>query len=131
MPICSCEDTINEFEMLTRDAERVQQDTLERILELNADAEYLNHFGLNGRRDVDSYKSCIPLCVHSDLEPYIQRIADGDTSPILTGKPVTSLSLRYCYCLKNALVVYNYLRSSMFNFSLSLWFQFWYNTRKA
>ncbi|RCV16315.1 hypothetical protein SETIT_3G128200v2 [Setaria italica] len=93
MPICSCEETINEFEMLTRDAGRVQQDTLKRILELNADAEYLNHFGLNGRMDVESYKSCIPLCVHSDLEPYIQRIADGDTSPILTGKPVTSLSL--------------------------------------
>ena len=102
MPICSCEETINEFETLTRDrdAGRVQQDTLRKILELNADAEYLNHYGLNGRTDVESYKSCIPLCVHSDVEPYIQRIADGDTSPLLTGKPVTSLSLRYCYYLK-------------------------------
>ncbi|OEL18362.1 Jasmonic acid-amido synthetase JAR1 [Dichanthelium oligosanthes] len=90
---CSCEETINEFEVLTRDAGRVQQDTLKKILELNADAEYLNHFGLNGRTDLQSYKSCIPLCVHSDLEPYIQRIADGDNSPLLTGKPLTSLSL--------------------------------------
>nr|CAB3460599.1 unnamed protein product [Digitaria exilis] len=93
MPICACEETINEFETLTRDAGRVQQDTLKKILELNANAEYLSHFGLNGRTDVESYKSCIPLCVHSDLEPYIQRIADGDSSPLLTGKPVTSLSL--------------------------------------
>ncbi|CAO2149139.1 unnamed protein product [Urochloa humidicola] len=93
MPIFSCEEAINEFEALTRDAGRVQQDTLKKILELNADAEYLNHFGLNGRTDVQSYKSCIPLCVHSDLEPYIQRIADGDSSPILTGEPITSLSL--------------------------------------
>ncbi|PUZ45115.1 hypothetical protein GQ55_8G195000 [Panicum hallii var. hallii] len=61
MPIFNCEETINEFEKLTRDARRVQQDTLKRILELNADAEYLNHFGLNGRTDVQSYKSCIPL----------------------------------------------------------------------
>lgn len=80
--------------MLTRDAGRVQKDTLKKILELNADAEYLKKFGLNGRTDVESYKSCIPLCVHSDLEPYIHRIADGDSSPLLTGKPVTSLSLR-------------------------------------
>ncbi|CAL4980913.1 unnamed protein product [Urochloa decumbens] len=93
MPIFSCEEAINEFEVLTRDAERVQQDTLKRILELNANAEYLKHFGLNGRTDVQSYKSCIPLCVHSDLEPYIQRIADGDSSPLLTGEPITSLSL--------------------------------------
>ncbi|CAL4984207.1 unnamed protein product [Urochloa decumbens] len=93
MPIFSCEEAINEFEALTRDAGRVQQDTLKRILELNANAEYLNHFGLNGRTDVQSYKSCIPLCVHSDLEPYIQRIADGDSSPLLTGEPITSLSL--------------------------------------
>ncbi|KAF8694375.1 hypothetical protein HU200_038299 [Digitaria exilis] len=93
MPIFSCEETINEFETLTRDAGRVQQDTLKKILQVNADAEYLKHFGLNGRTDVQSYKSCIPLCVHSDLEPYIQRIADGDSSPQLTGKPITSLSL--------------------------------------
>ncbi|CAN6363086.1 unnamed protein product [Urochloa humidicola] len=93
MPIFSCEQAINEFEALTRDAGRVQQDTLKRILELNANAEYLNHFGLNGRTDVQSYKSCIPLCVHSDLEPYIQRIADGESSPLLTGEPITSLSL--------------------------------------
>uniref|UniRef100_A0A0A9DI51 Uncharacterized protein n=1 Tax=Arundo donax TaxID=35708 RepID=A0A0A9DI51_ARUDO len=93
MPTCSCEETVNEFEALTRDAGRVQRDTLKKILELNADAEYLKHFGLGGRTDVENYKSCIPLCVHSDLEPYIKRIVDGDRSPVLTGKPITSLSL--------------------------------------
>lgn len=79
--------------MLTRDAGRVQHDTLKKILEVNADAEYLKHLGLGGRTDAESFKSCIPLCVHSDVEPYIQRIADGDSSPVLTGKPITSLSL--------------------------------------
>ncbi|GJN15347.1 hypothetical protein PR202_gb02249 [Eleusine coracana subsp. coracana] len=64
MPICSCEETINEFETFTRDAGRVQRDTLKKILELKC-----------------------------DLEPYIQRIVDGDRSPVLTGKPITSLSL--------------------------------------
>lgn len=95
MTICSCEETINEFEMLTRDAGRVQLDTLRKILEANADAEYLRQFGLDGRTDAQSYKSCIPLCVHSDVEPFIQRVADGDSAPVVTGKPITSLSLRY------------------------------------
>lgn len=102
MTVCCCEETVDEFEMLTRDAGRVQQDTLKKILEVNADAEYLKHFGLGGRTDAESFKSCIPLCVHSDVEPYIQRIADGDSSPVLTGKPITSLSLRYS-SLENAL----------------------------
>ncbi|KAL5203035.1 hypothetical protein ABZP36_013987 [Zizania latifolia] len=93
MTICSCEETIDEFEMLTRDAGRVQQDTLKKILDMNANAEYLQHFGLGGRTDAESFKSCIPLCVHSDIDPYIQRIVDGDSSPVITGKPVTSLSL--------------------------------------
>lgn len=93
MTICSSEEIIDEFELLTRDARRVQQDTLRKILELNGDAEYLNRFNLGRRTDSKSFKSCIPLCVHSDIESYIQRIADGDDSPVLTGKPITSLSL--------------------------------------
>ncbi|XP_006654849.1 jasmonoyl--L-amino acid synthetase GH3.5 [Oryza brachyantha] len=93
MTICSCEETINEFEMLTRDAGRVQQDTLKKILEINANAEYLQNYGLGGRTDAESFKSCIPLCVHNDIEPYIQRIVDGDSSPVVTGEPITNLSL--------------------------------------
>ena len=95
MTICSSEKIIDEFELLTRDARRVQQDTLRKILELNGHAEYLNRFNLGTRTDSKSFKSCIPLCVHSDIESYIQRIADGDDSLVLTGKPITSLSVRY------------------------------------
>lgn len=94
-PICNSEEIINQFEALTRDAGRVQQDTLRKILEANADAEYLTRFGLDGRTDAESYKTCIPLCVHSDIAPFIQRIVDGDTSPVITGKPITALSLRF------------------------------------
>jgi jasmonic acid-amino synthetase len=90
----SCEETISEFEALTREAGRVQQDTLKRILEANADAEYLARFGLDGRTDAESYKSCVPLCEHGDVQPFIQRVADGDSSPVITGKPITALSLR-------------------------------------
>lgn len=85
---------IEEFESQTKDADRVQRETLKRILEDNASAEYLQNLGLNGRTDPESFKACVPLVTHKDLEPYIYRIIDGDASPILTGKPITTMSLR-------------------------------------
>lgn len=89
------EKVIEQFEEMTKDAERVQRETLEKILEENGSAEYLQSLGLNGRTDPQSFKDCVPLVTHNDLEPYIQRIADGATSPILTGKPIKTISLRY------------------------------------
>ncbi|XP_004516415.1 jasmonoyl--L-amino acid synthetase JAR6-like [Cicer arietinum] len=84
---------IDNFERITKDAENVQKETLKRILEENASAEYLQKLGLNGRTDPDSFKSCVPLVTHKDLEPYINRIVDGELSSIFTAKPITSFSL--------------------------------------
>ncbi|KAK7292782.1 hypothetical protein RJT34_15635 [Clitoria ternatea] len=84
---------IEEFERVTKDAERVQRETLKRILEDNASAEYLMSLGLNGRTDPESFKACVPIVTHKELEPYINRILDGDSSSILTGKPITTMSL--------------------------------------
>ncbi|RRT40001.1 hypothetical protein BHE74_00051097 [Ensete ventricosum] len=94
MRVFSLDNVIEEFEALTKDADRLQRATLRKILEQNAEAEYLQNLGLGGRTDPESFKACIPLVTHSDLEPYIRRIVDGDTCPILTGKPITSISLR-------------------------------------
>ncbi|KAL7203236.1 hypothetical protein ACSBR2_016523 [Camellia fascicularis] len=87
------EDIIEEFEMLTKDAEKIQRETLQKILEENGRTEYLQKWGLNGRTDPESFKACVPLVTHKDLETYIHRIADGDASPILTEKPITTISL--------------------------------------
>ncbi|CAL0308441.1 unnamed protein product [Lupinus luteus] len=84
---------VEEFESLTKDAERVQRETLKKILEDNASAEYLQNLGLNGRTDPESFKACVPLVTHEDLEPYIYRIVDGDAACILTGKTITTISL--------------------------------------
>lgn len=89
----SLDSVIEEFEAVTKDAGKVQRETLQRILEENGEAEYLQNFGLQGRTDPDSFKSCVPLVTHKELEPYIQRIVDGETLPILTGKPITSISV--------------------------------------
>ncbi|QCE02603.1 jasmonic acid-amido synthetase JAR1-like [Vigna unguiculata] len=87
------ERVIEEFERVTKDAERIQRETLKKILEDNASAEYLMNLGLNGRTDPESFKAFVPLVTHKDLEPYINRILDGDTSSVLTGKPITTMSL--------------------------------------
>lgn len=89
----SGEKVIAEFDRLTRDAANVQRETLRRILAENGAAEYLQGLGLAGRTDPASFRACVPLATHADLEPYINRIVDGDATPVLTGKPVTSISL--------------------------------------
>ncbi|WVZ72850.1 hypothetical protein U9M48_021246 [Paspalum notatum var. saurae] len=89
----SGEEVIAEFERLTRDAATVQRETLRRILDENAAVEYLQRLGLAGRTDPDAFRACVPLATHDDLEPYIRRVADGDASPVLTAKPITSISL--------------------------------------
>ncbi|KAG8653474.1 jasmonoyl--L-amino acid synthetase JAR4 [Manihot esculenta] len=87
------DNVIEEFEAITKGAEMVQIETLKKILEENGSAEYLQNLGLNGRTDSKSFKDCVPIVTHNDLEPYIQRIADGDHSHVLTGKPITTISL--------------------------------------
>ncbi|CAL0318067.1 unnamed protein product [Lupinus luteus] len=84
---------IEEFEAITKDAERVQRETLKSILEENASAEYLLQFGLNGKTDPESFKACVPLATHEDLLPYIDRILGGEKSSILTAKPITRMAL--------------------------------------
>ncbi|KAG9457780.1 hypothetical protein H6P81_002288 [Aristolochia fimbriata] len=80
------------FEAETKDAERVQRETLEKILEENEDTEYLKKFGLKGRRDEETFRKCVPLASHQDFLPFIERIADGDSSPVLAAKPFTALT---------------------------------------
>lgn len=98
---------IEEFESLTMDAGRVQRETLKKILEENGETEYLlSKCGLNGRSDPESFKACVPIVTHTDLQPYIQRIADGEGqhTPILTGKPITAISLRFDLVILNIIL---------------------------
>nr|WQG15584.1 jasmonyl-isoleucine synthase [Catharanthus roseus] len=87
------EQVITEFEAMTEDAERVQKETLKKILQENGGTEYLKKWGLDGRTDPESFKNCVPIATHEDLEHYINRIMEGDDSPILTEKPITTISL--------------------------------------
>jgi len=87
------EAVIAEFAARSGDAAAVQRETLRRMLGENAAAEYLRGRGLDGRTDPDSFRACVPLATHADVEPYIARIADGNASAVLTAGPITSISL--------------------------------------
>lgn len=102
------EKVIEEFESITKDAKRVQIETLKRILKENGEAEYLKKWNLDGKFDPQSYSTCVPVVTHKDFEPYIQKIADGASYPVLTGKPITTITLRYIFIIYMCVCVYIY-----------------------
>lgn len=93
-------DIVGWFERVSVNAGDVQTETLRRILELNCGVEYLKKW--LGDIQVQEMESCaleslytrlVPLSTHADIEPFVHRIADGDTTPLLTQQPITTLSL--------------------------------------
>ncbi|KAL1209253.1 putative indole-3-acetic acid-amido synthetase GH3.1 [Cardamine amara subsp. amara] len=77
------------IEEMTRNADVVQQNLLAEILRRNAETEYLRRFNLGGATDRETFKSKLPIITYEDLQPEIQRIADGDRSPILSSHPIS------------------------------------------
>ncbi|KAM7252517.1 hypothetical protein ACFE04_024400 [Oxalis oulophora] len=77
------------IEEMTRNADSVQENILAEILTRNAPTEYLKRFELDGSTDRQTFKSKVPMITYEDLEPEIQRIANGDRSPILSAHPIS------------------------------------------
>ncbi|KAL2460304.1 putative indole-3-acetic acid-amido synthetase GH3.1 [Abeliophyllum distichum] len=77
------------IEEMTRNADAVQENVLAEILSRNSHTEYLKEFNLDGATDRETFKSKLPIVTYEDLQPLIQRIANGDRSPILSAQPVS------------------------------------------
>ncbi|XP_022759698.1 putative indole-3-acetic acid-amido synthetase GH3.9 [Durio zibethinus] len=84
------EDALKEIEKLTAKAGEVQYDILKEILKRNVETEYLNKF-MKGSKDVSEFKSCVPVITYKNIHPYIQRIANGEDSSLITGQPITEM----------------------------------------
>lgn len=94
-PACEKDAKALEFiEEMTRNIDAVQERVLAEILSRNADTEYLRRFRLNGATDRDNFKSKVPVVTYEDLQPEIQRIANGDRSPILSSHPISEFLTR-------------------------------------
>jgi len=85
------------IEEMTKNTDSVQQRVLVEILAQNSETEYLKRFGLNGATDRETFKSKVPVITYEDLLPDIQRIAKGDTSPILCAHPISEFLTRFSY----------------------------------
>ncbi|KAJ8629025.1 hypothetical protein MRB53_022348 [Persea americana] len=79
------------IEDVTSNADEIQKRVLAEILSENAHIEYLNRYNLDGQTDQESFKRLIPVVEYEDLQPDIERIANGDTSPILCAQPISEL----------------------------------------
>ncbi|KAK1369645.1 putative indole-3-acetic acid-amido synthetase GH3.1 [Heracleum sosnowskyi] len=89
-PVCEKDAKALQFiEEITRNADKVQQKVLAEILSRNAKTEYLERFKLNGATDAQTFKSKIPMVTYEDLQPDIQRIANGDMSQIMCSHPIS------------------------------------------
>nr|TKV95467.1 hypothetical protein SEVIR_9G364900v2 [Setaria viridis] len=74
---------------MTSNVDAVQERVLAEILARNAGTEYLARCGLAGATDRAAFRARVPVVTYEDLQPDIQRIANGDRSPILSAHPIS------------------------------------------
>ncbi|KAK1275974.1 putative indole-3-acetic acid-amido synthetase GH3.2 [Acorus gramineus] len=78
------------IEEMTSNVGPVQRRVLTEILSRNSGTEYLKRYDLGAGDDVVSaFKAKIPIVTYEDLQSEIQRIANGDRSPILSSHPIS------------------------------------------
>ncbi|KAF3642931.1 hypothetical protein FXO37_22265 [Capsicum annuum] len=70
------------IEEVTSNVDEVQKKVLAEILSQNA-----HDHGLNGH----TFKKVIPVITYQDIQPYIDRIINGDKSPIPCSQPISEL----------------------------------------
>ncbi|GJN25474.1 hypothetical protein PR202_gb13304 [Eleusine coracana subsp. coracana] len=87
------------IEDLTTHAGAVQQRVLARILDMNAGTDYLRGFlgevvdeGYSAAGELAAaFKERVPVVEYEDVKPYIERIANGAPSSLISSKPITEL----------------------------------------
>ncbi|ESQ30660.1 hypothetical protein EUTSA_v10011355mg [Eutrema salsugineum] len=81
-----------DLETLTLNAKQIQDDVLKEILTLNVHTEYLQRF-LHGSSDKELFKKNVPVVSYDDVKPYIERVANGEPSDVISGNPITGFFL--------------------------------------
>lgn len=90
------EEALKEIERLTMNADEVQESLLIQILTQNKETEYLNKYMKEETfiTDLQEFKRCVPVIGYEGIFPYIQRIANGEDSSLITGQPITEMLCR-------------------------------------
>ncbi|XP_015951350.1 putative indole-3-acetic acid-amido synthetase GH3.9 [Arachis duranensis] len=84
-------EALKEIERLTLKAGEVQEQILREILTQNKNTEYLKKYINEKDLSITEFKRCVPVTIYEAIFPYIERIANGDESSLITGHPVTEM----------------------------------------
>lgn len=90
------------IEVLTTRAAAVQRRVLAEVLAMNTGTDYLRRFlgdevaAAAGGEDelAAAFKERVPVVEYEDVKPYIERIANGAPSSLISSKPITELLTR-------------------------------------
>ncbi|CAN6903298.1 unnamed protein product [Brassica oleracea var. botrytis] len=85
-------DKLKILEDLTSNVKQIQDNVLEEILTLNTNTEYLQRF-FHGKFDKEIFKKNVPVVTYEDVKPYIQRVANGEPSNVISTRPITGFLL--------------------------------------
>ncbi|KAL3378358.1 hypothetical protein AABB24_004331 [Solanum stoloniferum] len=89
-PACEKDAKVLQFiDDMTKNIDPEQVRVLAEILTRNANTEYLQRFNISGAIDRETFKSKVPVVTYEDLKPDIDRIANGDRSPIFSSHPIS------------------------------------------
>ncbi|KAL3500623.1 hypothetical protein ACH5RR_039716 [Cinchona calisaya] len=77
---------------ITDNAAQIQEDVLKDILTKNANTEYLKDFLDGHPPDKELFKKKVPVVEYEDIKSYIDRIANGEPSQIITAESITHLN---------------------------------------
>ncbi|CAA7024383.1 unnamed protein product [Microthlaspi erraticum] len=83
---------LSDLEELTSNVKQIQDDMLEEILKVNANTECLGRF-FHGSTDKESFKNNVPVVIYEDIKVYIERVANGESSNVISGEPITHFFL--------------------------------------
>ncbi|XP_062144633.1 putative indole-3-acetic acid-amido synthetase GH3.9 isoform X1 [Alnus glutinosa] len=84
------EEALKEIERLTEKADEVQKKILKEILTRNRETEYLSKY-MKGSKDILDFKLNVPVITYMGIRPFIQRIANGEDSSLISGHPITEM----------------------------------------
>ncbi|KAL3503355.1 hypothetical protein ACH5RR_037804 [Cinchona calisaya] len=77
------------IEEVTSNADEVQKRVLAEILSRNAHVEWLKRHGLNGQTERETFKKIMPVTTYEDIQPDVNRIANGDKSQIICSQTIS------------------------------------------
>jgi len=67
----------------TKNCRQVQQQTLRRILGLNADSEFSRQWDLHDSCTIEEFQSRFPVSDYERFRPFIDRVKNGETTALL------------------------------------------------